>query len=203
MAQEWNIRPASTACAGCATAFQDKAGFVSALKETEAGYERFDYCTVCWKTARPQWVPFSAWESEYTAPVRQVKEEPVKKENAEALLRRLIALEDPEMQNVVYVLAVMLERSKQLIERDARPHEQGILRVYEHKATGDTFIVFDPKLRLDQIGQVQQQVVALLSGTHHLAATIETGNAESIDATAVVETPSEQSDETIEDNKTE
>ena len=67
------------------------------------------------------------------------------------------------------VLAVMLERGKQLVERDAKPHESGgILRIYEHKKSGDTFIVLDPRLRLDQLGEVQNQVVALLSGTETL-----------------------------------
>ena len=73
------------------------------------------------------------------------------------------------MRNVVYVLAVMLERGKQLVERDARPHESGgILRVYEHRKSGDVFTVLDPRLRLDEIGEVQRQVVTLLSGTTHL-----------------------------------
>jgi hypothetical protein len=81
----------------------------------------------------------------------------------------LITLEDPAMSQVVYVLAVMLERGKILVERDAKPHESGgILRVYEHRRSGDTFIVLDPKLRLDRLGEVQQQVVSLLSGTHAL-----------------------------------
>lgn len=169
MAQEWNIRCRSNTCAVCGKAFQDKEICMSALKAVTEGYERVDTCLACWKTTQRDWEPFSAWETEYIAPVSSVRVEHVKKENAEALLRRLIALEDPEMQNVVYVLAVMLERGKQLVERDARPHENGILRVYEHKNSGDTFVVLDPRLRLDQIGGVQQQVVSLLSGTHHLS----------------------------------
>jgi len=178
MAQEWNIRSRGHVCAICGTAFADKAPCVSALRETADGYDRLDCCASCWKNAPRDWEPFSAWEGEYAAPVHASKVEPVKKENAEALLRRLIALEDPAMQNVVYVLAVMLERGKQLVERDARPHESGgVLRVYEHRKSGDTFVVLDPKLRLDQIGGVQQQVVALLSGTHHLSQPQDTESA--------------------------
>ena len=92
-----------------------------------------------------------------------------KKETADDLLRHLIALEDPAMKNVVYVLAVMLERSKILIERDAREQEDHtILRVYEHRRTGESFVVLDPRLRLENLAEVQQQVVALLSGTKTL-----------------------------------
>jgi len=124
----------------------------------------------CWSGLTRDWEPFSLWEGLYEAPApASSRSEPVKKENAEELLRRLIILEDPAMSNVIYVLAVMLERGKILVERDAKAHESGgILRVYEHKRSGDTFIVLDPQLRLDSLGAVQQQVVALLSGTHSM-----------------------------------
>lgn len=170
MAQEWNIRPRGHVCSICAQPFADKSPCVSVLRETENAYERLDCHLNCWQALARDWEPFSLWEGEYEAPAQaQNKNEPVKKETAEGLLRRLITLEDPAMQNAVYVLAVMLERGKQLVERDAKPHESGgILRVYEHKKSGDTFVVLDPRLRLDQLGQVQQQVVALLSGTHSL-----------------------------------
>ncbi len=170
MAQEWNIRPRGHVCSICAQPLVDKKPCVSVLREVENTYERLDCHVPCWQSAARDWEPFSLWEGDYEAPAASsAKEETVKKETAESLLRRLITLEDPAMQNVVYVLAVMLERSKQLVERDAKPHESGgILRVYEHKKSGDTFVVLDPRLRLDRLGEVQQQVIALLSGTHAL-----------------------------------
>ena len=80
-----------------------------------------------------------------------------------------MTLDDPAMKNVVYVLAVMLERSKILVERDAKELEDGtIRRVYEDRKQGDTFVILDPRLRLENLGEVQQQVVALLSGTKTL-----------------------------------
>jgi hypothetical protein len=171
MAQEWNIRSRGHVCHVCQQKFADKQACVSALRTIEDGFDRLDYCQPCWKSAPRDWEPFSLWEGAYEAPVVTVKEEPVKQDTAESLLRRLVALEDPAMQNVVYVLAVMLERGKQLVERDAKPHESGgILRIYEHRKTGDSFVVLDPRLRLDQIGEVQKQVVALLSGTGTLPA---------------------------------
>jgi hypothetical protein len=171
MAQEWNIRARGHACHVCQQKFADRQPCVSALRAADGTFDRLDYCQPCWQGAARDWEPFSLWEGAYEAPVVVVKDEPVKKDTAETLLRRLVALEDPAMQNVVYVLAVMLERGKQLVERDAKPHESGgILRIYEHRKTGDSFVVLDPRLRLDQIGDVQNQVVALLSGTGHLQA---------------------------------
>jgi len=92
---------------------------------------------------------------------------------------------------VVYVLAVMLERGKQLIERDTKPHESGgILRIYEDKISGDTFVVLDPKLHLDKLAIVQQQVVALLSGTQTLGE--EKSEERSVKSEAVPEEKSEE-----------
>ena len=73
------------------------------------------------------------------------------------------------MKNVIYVLAVMLERSKILVERDAKELEDGtIRRVYEDRKQGDTFVILDPRIRLENLAEVQGQVVALLSGTKTL-----------------------------------
>jgi hypothetical protein len=76
----------------------------------------------------------------------------------------------------VYVLAVMLERSRILVERDAHEQEdRTIIRVYEHRRTGESFVVLDPRLRLENIAEVQQQVVALLSGTKTLGEVSDAG----------------------------
>ena len=176
MAQEWYIRPRGHVCSICARPFEDRKPCVSVLRDVDGTYERFDCCPACWRDTPREWEPFSFWEGEYEAPAPITpKQEVVKRETAEGLLRRLITLEDPAMRDAVYVLAVMLERGRQLVERDAKPHESGgILRVYEHKKSGDTFVVLDPRLRLDQLGAVQQQVVALLSGTHALDVQPET-----------------------------
>lgn len=180
MAQEWNIRSRGHACTMCGEPFVDKQPCISALKEVAQGYDRVDACVACWRMSARDWEPFSVWDGIYEKPLVVVKEDSVNKETAESLLRRLVTLDDPAMQHVIYVLAVMLERSKRLVERDAKPQDDGtILRIYEHRASGDSFVVLDPRLRLDQIGGVQRQVVELLSGTGHLhdeaAAAAKTG----------------------------
>jgi hypothetical protein len=169
MAQEWNIKSRGHACLLCGAAFAAKQPCISALRESDAGYDRVDACAGCWKAGGRDWKPFSEWEGVYEKPPEAPKKEAVTKESAETLLRRLVTMGDPAMQNVIYVLAVMLERGKQLVERDAKPQaDSTILRVYEHRASGDSFVVLDPRLRLDQIGDVQRQVVELLGGTGHL-----------------------------------
>ena len=169
MSQEWNIRSRGHICSFCQKPLVDKAPVISALREVPNGYERFDCHPECWKTAERDWEPFSVWDGVYFAPVREEKKEPLKKEDAGELLRQLVTLDDPAMQNVVYVLAVMLERSKILVERDAKTLDDGtIRRVYEDRRQGDTFVILDPRIRLENIAEVQKQDVALLSGTKTL-----------------------------------
>ena len=169
MSQEWNIRSRGHICSLCQKPLVDKAPVVSVLREVKDGYERFDCHPECWKTSERDWEPFSLWDGVYLAPVKEERKEPLKKEDAGELLRQLVTMDDPSMKNVVYVLAVMLERSKILVERDAKALEDGsIRRVYEDRKQGDTFVILDPRLRLENLAEVQQQVVALLSGTKTL-----------------------------------
>jgi hypothetical protein len=59
----------------------------------------------------------------------------------------------------------MLERKKIFVERDVQKTEDGRkLRVYEHKKTGESFLVIDPELKLDELEHVQDEVVVLLGG---------------------------------------
>ena len=169
MSQEWNIRSRGHVCSLCQKPLVDHAPVISVLKEVSSGYERFDCHPECWKTATRDWEPFSFWDGVYFAPVKEEKKEPLKKEDAGELLRHLITLDDPSMKNVVYVLAVMLERSKILVERDRKEQADGtIRRVYEDRKNGDTFVILDPRIRLENLPEVQRQVVALLSGTKTL-----------------------------------
>ncbi len=164
MAHEWNIKPRSGACAVCGKPFEAGAECVSALFDTPGvGYERRDYCAGCWEGRADGGTPFSQWQGAYTPPRgEQARREPIAHETAEDLLRRLLDIGDPANTNVVYILAVMLERKRQLVERIAVPVEGGILRFYEQKSTGDTFQVLDPQISLDAIGEVQRQIVEML-----------------------------------------
>ena len=191
MSQEWNIRSRGHVCSICGKGLVDKAPVVSILHELPDGYERLDCHPECWKTAPRDWEPFSSWEGVYAAPPPPDKREPLKKETADELLRHLISLDDPAMKNVVYVLAVMLERSKILVERDAKEQpDRTIIRIYEHRRTGESFIVLDPRIRLENLGDVQSEVVALLSGTKTLGEVAESNDA----ATPAEETPAPSGD---------
>ena len=89
--------------------------------------------------------------------------EPLAKQTAEDLLRSYMSEDAPQKINVCYLLAVMLERKKQLKEVECKRTPEGQLtRIYEHTKTGEVFVIPDPQLRMDQIAQVQQEVAGLL-----------------------------------------
>ena len=162
MPQDWDIKPRDEACHACGTAFEDRQVYHSCLVFGDAGYTRADYCAVCWQQHADTHASYSVWQGVFRLPPPE-PEEPLKKETAESLLRRLMEEEDPAHVNVIYILAVMLERKRILAEKDVQTHEDGsMIRIYEHRKSGETFLVPDPRLSLDQLEPVQEQVLAML-----------------------------------------
>ena len=162
MSQDWDIKPRSDSCRVCDAPFEDQQPYFAALTFGPEGYARADYCEQCRAGEKPSDGPYSTWQGIFKMPPPP-PEEALKKETAETLLRRLMEDEDPAQINVMYILAVMLERKRVLVEKDVQTREDGtLIRIYEHRKSGETFLIPDPKLRLDQLDQVQEEVVALL-----------------------------------------
>ena len=89
--------------------------------------------------------------------------EPMPKESVEELLRRLVNEDLPEHLNARYVLAILLERKRILKQVDIRESAEEKILIYEHVKTGEVFIIPDPRLRLDQLDSVQQEIYSLLA----------------------------------------
>ena len=165
MAQDWDIRARSDACTACRHAFEDRQSYVSALFRGEDGFERGDFCLDCWsaREGAEGHAPYSAWQGLFRVPPATPVTEPLKKETAESLLRALIEVEDPAHVAVIYILAVMLERKKTLVEKDVTVDDDGAVhRVYEHRQSGETFVILDPGLDPDRLGDVQASVAGML-----------------------------------------
>ena len=146
----------------CGKAFEDDQVLLAELYWTpEEGYQRIDCCAACAGAAQREGV-VSFWKTVFHKPPEQPGDA-VKKETAETLLRRLMVREETEHAPVIFVLAVMLERRRELVERRVTDEENGEkLRVYEHRRTGEVFVIRDPNLRLNELETVQQQVIDLL-----------------------------------------
>src|SRR5262249_2663301 len=102
----------------------------------------------------------SYWHGTYEAPPPPA--DPIQKETAESLLRKLIELNDRQYIPAAYILAVMLERKRVLKVKEQLLREEGRFFIYEHPKTGEAFTIPDPKLQLNQLDSVQHDVAALL-----------------------------------------
>lgn len=115
------------------------------------------------RAAKPRMLrPVSHWQSTYERAPSAGDSEPLRKGDAEALLRRLLEEENPAHVNVRYILALMLERKRILKPLGTRTEDGRTILLYLHAATGDNFIIEDPALSLHQLGPVQDEVAEML-----------------------------------------
>jgi hypothetical protein len=159
---EWDIKPCSKSCAHCGLSFKPYEHYTSVLLYNQQGYTRKDFCDKCWLQQNQEPNTISVWKGIFKPPPAPEKP-PVEHQTAESLLRKLIAEQNSENSNVIFILAVMLERKKLFIEKKVITKDSQIRRVYEHKKTGESFIITDPKLSLHKIEEVQRNVINLLS----------------------------------------
>lgn len=166
--EQWNIKSRAHVCAGTGRPFQEGEVFHTALFEAEDGtLERRDYSIDAWEAeGGPAASAFSHWRATYTPPIREEKTETVRKENAEELLRRLVAEDDAHTENARFILAVMLERQKILRQTDSHKIGETKLLIYEHRKTGDVLLIRDPEIPLADVDRVQTEVTLLLDQEH-------------------------------------
>jgi len=160
---EWNIKSRSNTCQASGVLFQEGDFFYTLLFRNDAGYERQDVSEASWEeqkddASKP--VPFSLWRSKYELPPPPLPET-LAKDDAEGMLRYLLASNNPQHLKACYILALMLERKK--ILKPLEGSDDSTL-FYEHASTGETFIVKDPHLSLENLLEVQQEVADLLAG---------------------------------------
>lgn len=161
---DWNIQARAHGCEACGKSFADQEPYHTLLFDEKADFRRSDVCHACWEKqyneARDRKGFISCWQGVYEAP--PPPSEPIKKETAETLLRKLIELNAPEYIPAGFILAVMLERKRLLKVKEQIVRDGRRTFVYEQPKTGDVFTIIDPDLRLDQLEQVQRDVAALL-----------------------------------------
>lgn len=160
MTNDWNIKPRAHACARTGREFAPGEVFYTLLYREDDGYRREDVCQEAWEARNDNIQPFSFWRSKYEPPPPPAPE-PLPQDDAESLLRRLLAEGSPATANACYILALMLERKRVL--RPVESQDPALL-VYEHARTGETVVVRNPGLSLDQVPEVQRQVAGLLAG---------------------------------------
>jgi len=161
MANEWEIKSRGSRCTATGREFADGEVFHTLLFRERDGFSREDLCEEAWLARDPSRTPFSFWKSKYEVPP-PAEPKPLGKQTAEDLLRRFMEQPGTQHANVRYILALMLERKKILKPVETKEEEGARLLIYEHRQTGEVFVIPDPGLRLDQIESVQMEVAELL-----------------------------------------
>ena len=187
---DWNLRSRARACMKCARPFAEKETvrsgvvpfesplvaelFAEKLAEEAAAaaagqpvkahpeYVRLDFCEDCREALPdPGWI--SVWKGPYVPP-ETAPEDPLRKATPETLLRSLLEGDDPAAHAApIYLLAVMLERKRILVERALRNAPDGTLvHIYEHRRSGDILLIADPRLSDAEIPGVQEEIERLL-----------------------------------------
>ena len=162
MLSEWEIKTRARQCARTREAFVDGATIFTLLFRERNGFRREDVSQAAWLQIKDSVEPFSFWKSKFQSPPPPAPD-PMPKESVEQLLRRLLEEDLPEHVNLRYVLAIMLERKKTLKHVDTRETAEEKILIYEHAKTGEVFIIVDPRLRLDQLDSVQQEVYSMMA----------------------------------------
>lgn len=162
---DWNIQSRAHTCESCGRGFSDKETYHTLLFDERAAFRRIDVCQSCWQTqysegARERKGFVSYWHGIYEAPAPPA--DPIQKETAESLLRKLIELNDHQYVPAAYILAVMLERKRVLKVKEQIIRDETRVFIYEHPKTGEVFTILDPNLQLNQLETVQHDVAALL-----------------------------------------
>jgi hypothetical protein len=163
---DWNIQSRAHQCQACGKSFADKQVYHTLLLDEKQDYLRVDVCQACWQSqhsegARDRKGFVSHWQGAYELPPAAAPD-PIHKETAETLLRKLVTLNDPRFSAAAYILAVMLERKRLLKVREQIQSEGRRVFIYEHPRSGDVFTIPDPQLQLNQLEQVQRDVADLL-----------------------------------------
>ena len=161
LANDWPIKHRADTCARTQRAFEPGEQFYTLLFREDKGFRREDLSEEAWAQRNENIRPFSFWKTRYE-PAPLAPAEPLEKQNAEDILRRLLTEKNPSNVNACYVLAVMLERKRVLKPIKADQTKDPPVLIYEHAKTGDVFIVPDVRLRLDEIEEVQRDVTQLL-----------------------------------------
>ncbi len=165
LAESWHVRSRSRECAATQRAFIDGETIVTALfpDPESSGYVRRDFCLDAWQNApEDAEKPFSFWKTTFSGPATAAAVDPIERLSPEEILVRLVEEDEDHTENTRYILAVMLERQKILRETDSQRTPNGILRVYEHRKTGEVYLIRDPDIPLSQVESVQNEVFVLL-----------------------------------------
>ncbi len=162
--QDWKISRRHNKCTHSGKKFADGQSFYTCIFDDPEGegFLRKDFSEAAWKELAETFKPFSFWKTTCKYPQEETQVEVLGNESAETMLRRMIEEDEASTENARYILTLMLERKKNLHPVGVKETDSSRLLLYEHRASGDVFVIRDPRLKLDEVEKIQEEVSQLL-----------------------------------------
>lgn len=161
MSSDWSMPRRAEQCVGCQRRFEIGENFRAYLYETDAGYERRDYCAACTPPEAP--AAIGSWKTRRPEPAVK-KAQPFDREATYAFFERLEDADEPHEVQFRFVLALLLWRKKVLkLERTVAADGR---EAWEFAATrtGTPHCVLRPDLDESQLERLSAQLEQLLAG---------------------------------------
>lgn len=165
---DWRLKPRAQRCVACGWPFAPGGlGHSLLMPEADGGFGRRDLCPGCFSalsyderaTASAAWT----FSLPATSASRKAVAETAHRASAETVLRTLVERGDPRDRASIYVLALLLERGKHIVERQVTTDGAGRrVHVYEYRGSGELISVTEPSFADIDLPTVQRQVAALL-----------------------------------------
>lgn len=154
--QPYFIPRRNTRCSNCQQLFVPEQAYYSAiLEQLDGSTTRSDYCQGC----RVENLPCDvAWQGKIPVSATSIVNDAARCEKALELLRNYSVSEDFAEKTQAFVLALFLERRKQIVLRkEIWEGTKVAVQLYEYLETGEMLQV--PKIPLDQINLEETQAL--------------------------------------------
>ncbi|MBI1884004.1 MAG: hypothetical protein HYS08_07350 [Chlamydiae bacterium] len=166
---DWDIQSLSKVCVQCQHPLTEGNVFHCFLVlSSEGSLERKDFCGGCYPQMKASWEGrpdlYSYWEGRVQRVEEMPQPKPLPYERFEILLRKYMVSESDRDRKFTYILALLLERKKIFVHRESviREAQDKSFLVYEHLETGETFILEDPRLSLNQVEELKSELKDLM-----------------------------------------
>lgn len=149
--------------------FTEGMELISVLTPTSEGYERKDYCLICFESiSQPlaQQDGYIYWKSTI-ATKKDWGKKYSRDERALLLLKEMLYTAPepgsaPPNYPLQYVLALYLERRRQLVKRQEKRSKINPLIFYEVSDTGEVLVIKKVELSMTESAQIQQELALKL-----------------------------------------